>query len=147
MKTWKKVLLALGVLGIVSAIAVYGLFIYGPKHGFDILKRDPAKEKGIVVNSDELINLFKVNKSHWDSTYLDKTIELTGTIKEAKTDSTTTIVLSGTDSTANISCLCQKTETAFKIGDKVTVKGICKGGSSDDIFGTSIQVNEVIIKK
>ena len=147
MKLWKKVLLILVALGFISGGTVYVLFIYGPKHGFDILKRDPSKEQGIVVGADELTASFKANKTHWDSTFLDKTVEITGTVKETKTDSTTTITIVGADSTATISCLCQKVDNSVKAGDKATLKGICKGGTSDDLFGTAVQVNEAIIIK
>jgi len=147
MKLWKKILLVLVILGFISGGAVYFLFIYGPKHGFDILKRDPSKERGIAVSSDELLGSFKANKAHWDSTFLDKTVEITGTVKETKTDSTTTVTISGTDSTATINCLCQKVDNTLKAGDKATVKGICRGGNSDDLFGTTISVNEAIILK
>jgi len=145
MKLLRKIIFTLLIVGVISGGVVYLLFILGPKHGFDILKRDPSKEKAIVVSSDELLNSFKANKAHWDSIYLEKTVELSGTVKEIKTDSITSITLSCSDPSAKINCLCQNVNKSLKPGDKVTLRGICKGGISDDLFGISLQVNEAFI--
>jgi len=139
MKTWKKVLLALVVVGAIAG----GSLLYYIKV---VCNRpiDMASKSAVSVTSDEFLNSCKTNKAHWDSTYLEKAVQVSGTIKEVSTD--TTIAIVGTDSTAVINCLLQNPSKGLKAGDKTTVKGMCFGSDADLMTGgTIININKAII--
>lgn len=139
MKTWKKVLLTLIVLGVISAAGVYYYVKVVCNRPLDI-----ASKSAVSVTSDEFLNSCKTNKAHWDSTYLEKAVEVSGTIKEVTSD--TTIALVGTDSTAVINCLLQNPAQGLKVGNKTVVKGICFGSDADLLSGgTIININKAII--
>jgi len=141
MKTWKKVLLALILLGVVAGGGVYYYVKVICNRPLDI-----ASKSAVAVTSDEFLNSCKANKAHWDSTYLEKAVEVSGTIKEVSSD--TTIALVGTDSTAVINCLLQTASKGLKAGDKTSVKGICFGSDADLLSGgTIININKAIIIK
>ena len=141
MKTWKKVLLALFVLGLIGGGCVYYYIKVVCNRPLDI-----ASKAAVSVTSDEFLNSCKTNKAHWDSTYLEKAVEVSGTVKEVTTDTTLSIV--GTDSTAVINCLLQKPFQGIKAGDKTTVKGICFGSDADLLSGgTIINLNKAIVIK
>ena len=139
MKTWKKVLLVLVVLGAISGGGVYYYVKVVCTRPIDM-----ASKSAVSVTADEFLNSCKTNKAHWDSTYLEKAVQVSGTIKEVTTDTTMAIV--GTDSTAIINCLLQNPSKGLKAGDKTTVKGMCFGSDADLLSGgTIINVNKAII--
>ena len=143
MKTWKKVLLVLVVIG---AIAGCSLLYYIKV----VCNRpiDMASKTAVSVTADEFSSSFKSNKLHWDSSFINKAVEISGIVKETKTDSATTVVLVGKDSTSTISCLLQKIDSTVKVGDKTSVKGFCRG-TEDDMFsgGTIFRINDAIVVK
>ncbi len=141
MKTWKKVLLVLFVLGLIAGGGVYYYIKVICNRPLDI-----ASKSAVSVTSDEFLNTCKTNKGHWDSTYLEKAVEVSGTIKEVTSDTTLAIV--GTDSTAVINCLLQTPSKGLKVGDKTTVKGMCFGSDADLMTGSPIiSINKAIIVK
>ena len=139
MKTWKKVLIVLVVIG---AIAGCSLLYYIKV----VCNRpiDMASKSAVSVTADEFLNTCKTNKAHWDSSYLEKAVQVSGIIKEVSTD--TTISLVGSDSTAVINCLLQNPSKGLKVGDKTSVKGMCFGSDADLMTGgTIINLNKAII--
>jgi len=132
MKTWKKVLLVLFVLGLIAGGGVYYYIKVICNRPLDI-----ASKSAVSVTSDEFLNACKNNKAHWDSTYLEKAVEVSGTVKEVTSDTT-----------AVINCLLQTPSKGLKAGDKTTVKGMCFGSDADLMTGSPIiSINKAIIVK
>ena len=146
MKTWKKVLLALVVLGTIAGGSFYYYAkVYSIKKPLDI-----ASKKSIVVSADELLNSYSIDSAKWTKTYKNQALEIAGIVKEfTVTDSISTLVLAGMDSTstATISCVLQKLQPVLKNGDKATIKGICEDVDGQGLFGTSVKLNEAIVVK
>ncbi len=141
MKLWKKVLIALIIIGAISGGSLYYYIKVVCNRPLDI-----ASKAAVAVTADDFLNSCKTNKAHWDSTYLEKAVEISGTVKEVSTD--TTLVIVGADSTAVINCLLQTPSKGIKAGDKTTVKGMCFGSDADLMSGSPIiSINKAIVVK
>ena len=79
MKNWKKIILTIGILGILTAGSVV-LYVYFKPH------RDVATEKGVALTAQQLFDAFKANETDANAKYLDKAIELSGEVADITTN-------------------------------------------------------------
>ena len=75
-------------------------------------------ETNFSISSDILYKDFLDNQESFNKKYLDKTIELTGTISEIDSASNSILIDNKVFATFN-----NKTETGFKLNQKVLIKG------------------------
>ena len=101
-----------------------------------------ADEKGIQITAAALVKAYQENESNANTLYLDKTIEIKGEIVETKSDQAgnTTLTLKSDDAFASIFCTLKKVHLSLKVGQTVTVKGICTGFLSDVVLIEAIIV-------
>ncbi len=135
----KRKLLSGSIIAI-AFLAIGGWFfiIYMPKH----FKRNVANEQGIQITSAALVSAFQTNETKANTTYLDKPIEIKGEISEIKTDQAgnTVITLKSDDSFAGVLSTLKTADTTLKVGNLVTIKGICTGFLSDVVLKEAIIV-------
>ncbi len=104
-------------------------------------RRDVANEKGIVLTAAQLVSEYQADESAANAKYLDKPIEVTGTIAEIKDnqEGKTTVLLSSGDAMTGVFCTLKQTNTSKTKGAQVTIKGICNGMLSD------VRISEAIV--
>ena len=134
MKTWKKILLALVVLGF--AAAGYGFYLYNKK---------PADVRTITANfqmtAAALVADYNKDETAANLKYLDKVIDVKGKISEIKLDPTTeqsTVILESGDPMAAVTCSFYNEESAavktLEKGAEVVIKGNCTGKLMDVVL-------------
>jgi hypothetical protein len=132
--------LIVGALVALVFLAIVGWFFifYAPKH----FKRDVADEKGIQITASALVTAFQTNETNANTIYLDKPIEIKGEIGEIKTDQEgkTVVTLKSADAFAGILSTLKTADTSLKVGQTITIKGICTGFLSDVVLKEAIIV-------
>src|SRR4051812_11575830 len=113
-------IIVLVVIAAVGAVVWYGWF--KPK-------RDVSNEEGIVVTAVQLVKEFQANEATANAKYLDKAIQVTGTVTEVKNnqDGKATIMLSSDDAFTGVFCTMKESAGTIAPGSAVTLKGICSG--------------------
>ena len=96
-------------------------------------QRNVEHEKGIIVTAVQLVKEYQASEPEANKKYLDKAIQVSGTISEVKTnqDGNATITLASDDTFSGVFCTLKAKETNVAAGATVTIKGICSGMLSD----------------
>ena len=123
MKKWKKVLLTLFVIGLISAIVVFYIITKKPLTAAD---SKPVKE----LTATELFNSLDSNFRFSDSIFNNQNIAVKGIVKEI--DSTNKHVFIEAGEAKLINCSFDSTEfdkikSSIKLGGMVDIKGIYSG--------------------
>ncbi len=126
----------IGTLLLLSIAGVVAYLVYNKPH------RDPATEKSIKVSSIELFKAFENNEMEANKLYLDKVLEVNGKITEVTTNQNgiPVVALETEDVLFGVRCTMKNAEQNAKVGEDVTIKGICTGYLSDVIITNAIKV-------
>jgi hypothetical protein len=123
----KRALVTLPLL-ILLCIAVWAVYEYKKPH-------TDAGNKTTDVQTDAvtLYNDFAKNETSANAKYLDKIIEVTGTVDDIqKANGALVVMLSANQMMGGISCkMFDSTNASFKKGDRIIIKGKCSGLLSD----------------
>jgi hypothetical protein len=139
----KKIIISLAIIGALTAGIVYWwVFVHNANYkGVDV-----SKKESLVISIDSLSEQYLTNEAAFNEQYLNKVLEISGTIKEVVQDSFTNIVLQGKDSLAQASCQLIKKDEAIVAGKMIVIKGICTGATTDLITnGANLVLNDGII--
>jgi flagellar basal body-associated protein FliL len=134
----KKIILILVIILAFAASAYYYTFVYSKTH-----HRDAQGETSIIISADSLVAAYQANEQKANTTYLNKAVEVTGTILTIDKDQANhiTILMGKADAFSNVSITLSSSQPIMqKVGDVITVKGVCTGNLSDVIL------NEAVIK-
>lgn len=133
-----KILLSIAGIGLVAGLILL-YWIFNKPH------RDVAKEKGIELTAQQLYDAFKNNETQANSLYLDKAIQLSGTVADISTNQAGQKVVnfSTNDPLVMINCTFKTDPGALKAGDTITFKGICTGYIPD----ANVVINEGVLIK
>lgn len=133
-----KVLLIAAGIGLIAGLLML-YWIFNKPH------RDVAKEKGIALSAQQLYDAFRTNESAANSQYLDKAIELTGTVADVSTnqEGQKVVNFSTNDPLVMINCTFKTDPGNLKAGDSITFKGICTGYIPD----ANVVINEGVLIK
>ncbi len=116
-------------------------------------RRDVTNEKGIEVSAQQLFADFDKDSSYAYSTYLNKAIQVTGTVSGVNKDADgkiSSITLQVDSSGLNsVQCGLKDGDVAFKEGTTVTIKGICTGFTGgDELLGfKDVKLSECVLMK
>ena len=115
---------AVGAIALLS-LAIGGFFFY---QTWNAPQRDVRTEKGIAVSAQAIVDAYAGNEKLADSLYLDKAIEVTGTVAELSKNQQgkAVVALKTNDALAGVRCT-MKEESTLKMGDSVRIKGKCTG--------------------
>ncbi len=133
----KKILIAIAIL----AVLALGAFIV-----LKIMTRNAERhvetEKGIKIEATDLAAAYAVNEDSANKVYLDKTIELTGTIIQADSNENqqTVVIFNGGEGKPGISCTFKTKIGNPKPFSTLTCKGICTGMLSNVLMKDCIIV-------
>lgn len=110
--------------------------------GYQSLYRSQPSSKHKTIdttaNTDILIASYLNNEVDANTLYLNKTIAVSGTIKEVNTlNNRNTIVLESTHKNHYVLCdleIGQLEQTQVKLGQTIQIKGVCKGFLMDVVL-------------
>lgn len=138
MKKWVKVVLVIGVIGILAAAGVV-YYVYNKPH------RDVTNEKGVQLSAQTLYDAFRTNEDEANKLYLDKAVEMTGEVADVSTnqDGKTVVNFKTNDPLVVINCTFKENPGALQVGQTITFKGICTGYIPD----ANVVINEGILVK
>ncbi len=146
-KRIKTILLALLVIGLIGGLYAYKEY---NRKNVDLTSITPA----FVMMDTELINQFTENAISSNKKYLGKVIELNGTIKKVDTDPKGfhTVVIGNPTSMNSVRCSMDssinKLADNLKVGETLTLRGICTGYNADDLgLGSDVILNRCLISK
>jgi uncharacterized protein YpmB len=131
MRKMTKLIYAIAVVAITAIGGYYYVFVYSKTH-----HRNVQSEKGITIIADSLSAQFQANEKNANAIYLNKALTVTGTIlsMDKNQEGKITILLGRADSFSNVSVtLISTTPIAQKVGETITIKGVCTGALSDVI--------------
>lgn len=133
------------------AIAIILGGLYGYKE-YTRKVKDLSKVKADVqVEATDLIAAFEKNEAKGNEKYLDKIIEVKGTVRELDKSELGhySIILGEENSMSSVRCSMDSThqEDAASLvkGSKVIVKGACTGFNADDLLGSDVILNRCVI--
>jgi flagellar basal body-associated protein FliL len=132
----KKIII--GVLVVVAAAAGFGYYKYNQKNP-DLVTKKPD----ITVNAPDLIAAFEKDTASANRQYLDKVIEVTGTVKSI--DTSGVIFLGSPDAQSSVVCgLDERHRTDHaqaKVGSTITVQGRYTGYKAEEMLGMNLGTN------
>ncbi len=109
------------------------------------------KKPEFIIGSAALIGEFAKDTATANAKYIDKVIEVSGNIKMIDANGNPVVIALGSQGEMS-SVLCSMDSThaekykGLKEGDLVTLKGICTGGVTEEIFGTDVKLNRCVVK-
>jgi hypothetical protein len=97
------------------------------------------------AKADLSISADMLMKEYDETKYLNKTVQVSGIIKEVvKENGATSIKLEANDPVGDVSCELDKftiqKEKTYNVGDKITMKGICTGKLMDIVIDRCVLV-------
>jgi hypothetical protein len=135
----------MGAIGFVVGISVFLNEWFKPKRS--IVREKPA----YTLTCAELANDFVVNPGEAEAKYLDKVLQVSGTVSTTEIDAydNVNLIFSLTDAEVQVSFLGDFNDDAAKVekGDYVELKGNYTGYTQDDIFGMQVKLNNGYLVK
>ncbi len=135
-RRWKKPLFIGGFIAVIAVAVIY--WIVATEKFSDTSSRKAA----YTVNALDLIHEFRQNDTVANKKYSDKIITVNGTVSDLEAPDSTTVNVKMTDTTTGDFIIFAFQEQhldegkTLKIGDHVSIKGSCSGGSLDGILQT-----------
>ncbi len=134
----KKIYYLIVFIIAIAGAAYYYTFIYAKNH-----HRNAQTESSIIITADSLTAAYQNNELAANKQFLNKALEVTGTIISINKDQANhvTLLIGKADAFSNVSVTLTSTSPITKKpGETITVKGVCTGNLSDVI------INEGVIK-
>lgn len=128
--------LAVVLVGVIVALYFYNL---GQD---DLSKVAPAYE----ITAEELYYEFSENEETANEKYINKVIQVKGTLgdKEITSDSTLNLVLNTSDSPGSVICSFNDSDKldpdSLKLGQEVIVRGVCSGMLMDVLLNNCVLI-------
>lgn len=120
---------------VIALTAILGYRFYNKPH------RNVADEEAVRADAVELFHAFESDEQQANLTYLDKVLEVRGTVSEILTnqEGKTVVVLKTNDPIFGISCTMTD-PVSVQRGANVAIKGICTGYLSDVVITNGILI-------
>lgn len=129
--------------GLILALigAGVGFFIYNKPH-----QNMNKAQVDLQLSATQLFNDYDSDETTANTKYLDKVVQVKGTVKEVNTDEsgTTSVTLESGSDMFGVVCqmdnLTEHERTAFSEGEQVTFKGICTGSLMDVVLVRCVEI-------
>ncbi len=132
---WKKIAGVLLVAGLIGGGA--GYYMWNKPH--------PKAENAtaIVFKADDLFKEYNKDEKAADAKYLNKVIEVTGSVTESEKnqDGGVMAVLGTSDPSAGIQCAMREKNITLDKGKELTIRGFCTGNGI-----TGVSLTDCVIK-
>lgn len=131
----KKIVLIIVALIILAGLC-YAYYVWNKP------ARDVSKEKGIHITAVAIFDSFSNNEQSANSHYLNKAIEVTGTVSNVKKNQAgeTVVYLQSDDPVFGVNCTFKQDPGVIQKGSTITFKGVCTGYLSDVILNEGILI-------
>lgn len=131
----RKILLTIVMLILICGFG-YAYYIWNKP------ARDVAKEEGIKITAVAIFDSFTNNEPSANTHFLNKAIEVTGTVTAVKKNQAgeTVIYLQSSDPVFGVNCTFKQNPGTIEKGSTITFKGICTGYLSDVILNEGVIV-------
>jgi len=132
MQKMTKIIYAIAVVAITALGGYYYVFVYSKTH-----HRNVQSEKGLVIQADSLSAAYQADEKNANALYLNKAVEVSGIIVsiDKNQEGKITLIIGRADSFSNVSVtLISTAPLSQKIGETITIKGVCTGALSDVII-------------
>lgn len=141
----KKIIL----LVLVVIIAAAGFYAYREYNRTNKDLKDSKAE--ITTDAASLIAAFEKDSSSANKKYTDKLIAVSGSVKSIDKDGNPVVIALGqSGEMSSVQCSMDSVYAteykAIKEGDQLTLKGICTGGRTEDLFGTDVILNRCVLE-
>lgn len=136
---------------IVLVLVIFGIW-YGVKE-YNRTNTDLQSAKAAVtVKAGDLITAFEKDSAAANKQYVDKVIAVNGKVKAVNTDGNPIVISLGEEGQmSSVQCSMDSTHANeyknIAIGGTTTIKGMCTGALTQDLFGTDVQMNRCVIQK
>ena len=127
-----KIIIAIALIAAIAFGIYYYVFVYSSQH-----RRQVQSEIGIVITSDSLVAKYQADEKLANSLYLNKAVVVTGNLLsiDKNQEGKTTLVIGRSNSFSNVSVTMISTAPITqKVGESVTIKGLCTGALSDVVI-------------
>ena len=106
--------------------------------------RDVTNEEGIQISAVAIFDSFSNNEQAAKASFLNKAIEVTGTVSSVKKNQAgeTVLYLKSNDPVFGVNCTFKQDPGVIEKGSTITFKGICTGYLSDVVLNGGIMVNK-----
>ncbi len=133
-----KVIKIILVLAILAIVAFFGAKWYLRSKP----ARDVTKEQGIQVTAQQIFDEFSTNETEANKKYLNKAIQVSGEVAEARKnqDNKTVVVLKTSDPIFGVNCTFKDDPGNIQAGQNITFKGICTGFISDVVINEGVLI-------
>jgi hypothetical protein len=131
MQKMTKLIYVLAVVAVTALGGYYYVFVYSKTH-----HRNIQSEKSVTIQADSLSAQYQANEKNANALYLNKAVQVTGTIVsiDKNQEGKIMIILGRADAFSNVSVtLISTAPISQKIGETITIKGVCTGALSDVI--------------
>lgn len=141
----KKIIL----LVLIVIIAAAGFYAY---REYNRTNKDLKNSKAeITTDAASLIAAFEKDSSSANKKYTDKLIAVSGSVKSIDKDGNPVVIALGqSGEMSSVQCSMDSVYAteykAIKEGDQLTLKGICTGGRTEDLFGTDVILNRCVLE-
>jgi hypothetical protein len=135
----KKIIITIVVLGIIAAFIGYKM--YNKPH-VDVAEASAD----VSISANKILNAFSTDEAAANTKYLDKIVAVKGEISDIKVEKDKGIITLKTNDDfgsilCNLSSEATKKISSLKVGQTITVKGICTGFLMDVVLVKSEIIN------
>jgi hypothetical protein len=132
------VLLTLVLLGAV----IYGVYLWNKP-----AKSAATEEVFASIQAPALYEEFKNNPEESAKKYLNKNLEISGSVESVAQDSSGSkcVLTTGSDDMGVVSVSFLNTTESIQVGQSVKIRGLCAGYLADDLLGGNVQLNQAVL--
>lgn len=138
----RKIILA--VVFLAAAAGLFGVKEYFRTHD-DLTKEKPVAD----LSAAQLIAAFETD-SVQSRQYIDQVIRVTGYVTGMTADDHPVVISLGVKGTmSSVQCSMDSAHplpAAYVVGKQVTVKGICTGAITEELFGTDVKLTRCLLE-
>jgi hypothetical protein len=129
MKFLKRILIVI-FLFVIGAAAYLWFFVW------NISQLNVKNADAIKTEAAALFAAYSTNEKAANTNYIDKIVEVSGQVGtiSKNTEGMDVIFLTSEDPMFGVICTMEEKNTTIKVGDKVTLKGICTGYLTDVVL-------------
>lgn len=130
-----KILIPAAILLVLSVFSAYRYYNKG--------HRNVQSEEAIVISAGELFKAFESDETRANAKYLDKAIEVSGTISEISSNQerNTVVILDADNVMGGVACTLENAGiNTLEKGKEISIKGICTGYLTDVVITNGMLV-------
>lgn len=142
MKRRKKTILGIIALLFLAGVG-YGFYMWFKPH------RDVTNEKGIDITAEAIFDSFASSETRANKLYLNKAIQVTGKVIQAKKNQSgqTVVYLKSSDPIYGVNCTFKNDPGLLQKNSVIIFKGICTGYLGNKNEPGDVVINQGIIVK